>query len=173
MTRAVRRGALLALAVGMSIAIPVARADGDERGEMLQLINNARGVAGRAPLTLDEALSASACAWSDQWEDTGVLSHDPNLSTTAGAAVPGWRKLGENLGVGASVGDLHAALMASPTHQANLLDPQFSKVGICLDDTASGETAVTQRFAGLDDAPVKAKAVVKVTKKVTRKRARR
>jgi uncharacterized protein YkwD len=42
---------------------------------------------------------------------------------------PGWRKLGENIGYGPSIDAVQATYMASPPHRANILDPQFNRIG--------------------------------------------
>ena len=59
----------------------------------------------------------------------------------------------ENVAVAASVAEAHAALMASPSHRANLLDPQVSTggVGVVLKRDARGRwsAVVSQLFAQL------------------------
>ncbi|MGH7358549.1 MAG: CAP domain-containing protein, partial [Candidatus Rokuibacteriota bacterium] len=41
-----------------------------------------------------------------------------------------WRRLGENVGRGPSVDAIHQALVNSPGHYANLVDPGFRLVGV-------------------------------------------
>lgn len=54
------------------------------------------------------------------------LYHNPYLTTQ----VKNWRWVGENVGVGPSVDALHKAFMASPGHRANILDTDYTEVGI-------------------------------------------
>lgn len=44
--------------------------------------------------------------------------------------VAGWVALGENVGRGPTVEELHASFMASPTHRAEVLRPGFTAVGV-------------------------------------------
>ena len=55
----------------------------------------------------------------------GVLSHNAALP----GQVTGWKELGENVGVGGTVDAVHDGFMASPTHQANLIEAGFTRVG--------------------------------------------
>jgi hypothetical protein len=56
------------------------------------------------------------------------------------------RTLGENVAMDPSVDDMHRALMNSPHHRANILDPRFRQVGIGLVFGASGSWFATQDF---------------------------
>jgi uncharacterized protein YkwD len=141
-------------------------ADDDDRTVLFDLMNSTRVSSGLAPFALDEAMSISACAWNDQLTDGGPLAHDPNLAVSGGAYAPGWQKLGENLGVGPSPELIYDALVASPSHLANIVDPTFSKVGICTGYNEDDQLVTTQRFVAFE--PVKAKPA-----KVARSRKRR
>ena len=57
--------------------------------------------------------------------DRCQISH----STLADGAPSTWRKLGENVGTGNNVPEVHTAYMASPGHRANVLDPAFTEIG--------------------------------------------
>ena len=54
------------------------------------------------------------------------LHHNPDLA----AHVSGWSRLGENVGRGGSVSSLHTALMNSEGHRRNILDTDFSEIGV-------------------------------------------
>jgi len=59
--------------------------------------------------------------------ERGTIFHNPNLA----AATSDWLGLGENVGVGASVGSLHEAFMRSPGHRDNILgDYNYVGVGV-------------------------------------------
>jgi uncharacterized protein YkwD len=125
-------------------------ADDDDRTVLFELMNSTRVSAGLTPLILDEAMSTSACAWNDQLIDGGLLAHDPNLAVSGGAHAPGWQKLGENLGVGPSVELIYDALVASPSHLANIVDPSFTKVGVCAGFNEDDQLVTTQRFVAFE-----------------------
>ena len=93
------------------------------------LINGLRASKGLGALQSDARLDAVAQDWANQMAARGSLVHNPNLSKQAPA---GWRKLGENVGVGGTEPTLFAAFVASPGHFANLVDPQFNNVGIAV-----------------------------------------
>ncbi len=38
-------------------------------------------------------------------------------------------QLGENVGMGGSIDQIHVAYMNSPGHRANILDPAFNQIG--------------------------------------------
>jgi hypothetical protein len=61
--------------------------------------------------------------------DSGGIYHSSS-SQLAAAAGSGWTKLGENVGRGPTVSDLHTAFMNSSGHRANILgDYNYAGVG--------------------------------------------
>jgi hypothetical protein len=57
--------------------------------------------------------------------------HNPNLQADVEAVIGNnWSALGENVGCGADVDSLDAALLASPPHYANIVDTRWNYVGI-------------------------------------------
>ncbi len=115
-------------------------------------INALRTSNGLAPLTPDAALAATACTWNDQMIAAGTISHDPNLAAAIAAAAPDWRKGGENVGMGGTVSSLFDAFVASPGHYKNLVDPDFSRVGVCVGRDANNKLFTTHRFLGVKGA---------------------
>jgi hypothetical protein len=123
----------------MSIASAVERA-------MLDLINAERAAVGVAPLKLELRLNDAAETHSDWMLDADVFSHTGAGGSSAGARMSasgfdfsGSWSWGENIawqsergaaGVADDVANLHVALMNSPGHRANLLNPNFDYVGI-------------------------------------------
>jgi hypothetical protein len=108
----------------------------------LQLINEARANAGVKPLTFDgELLDASDAhsAWMDQ---TDTFSHTGVNGSSAGTRMTtagyGWQGWGENIAyvsgplTEATVRQLHANLMNSPGHYANIINGSFEEIGIGL-----------------------------------------
>ena len=124
-------GALAALAVAVTTfavagTTPAqASARTDESG-FTASINAARTKAGRPAYAVSSDLSAVAYRWAASMAAGSNLRHNPNLA----GQISGWRFVGENVGVGSDVGELHQAFMNSPAHRANIMDADFTQVGI-------------------------------------------
>jgi uncharacterized protein YkwD len=102
--------------------------------EMLGYINAARVQANLAPLVLDSKLSDGACLKAEDMAVKGYFSH---TSPTYGSPFEMMTSLGikfgtagENIAKNFSVKGAHDAFMNSPGHKANLLDPEFQKIGL-------------------------------------------
>lgn len=133
--------------------------------EFVTRINAERTSRGLNSLTVDTFLVQTARAHSREMCDLNYFSHH---SPTSGQASPmdryltGMKALGMNspdyLLVGENIfycsifnnvynADYgHRALMDSPGHRANILDPRFTKVGLGIYHNARGEFWVTQMF---------------------------
>ncbi len=70
-------------------------------------------------------LDVKADAWAQGMRNQCRIWH----SRLADGAPPQWRKLGENVGMGGTVPQIHTAYMNSPGHRANILDPRFTEIG--------------------------------------------
>ncbi len=119
----------------------------------LTKINALRASVGLAALSPDPALAATSCTWNDQLIVADALSHDPNLSAAIASVEPNWSKGGENVGMGGTVDSLFDAFVASPGHYKNLVDPDYSRVGICSARSATGKLFTTHRFLGVRSTP--------------------
>ena len=111
---------------------------------LLRLINASRAEAGAGALSFDAELMEAAGGHTSWMLASDAFSHtDEGGSSFAqriGEAGYGYRAAAENIawvgGSGAAVLDaadveqLHAALMASPGHRANLLNPIYTEVGL-------------------------------------------
>jgi uncharacterized protein YkwD len=92
------------------------------------LMNASRANANVPAFTEDPALSARAQARADMMCATRQFSHDGYLSAFNGLGY-GWR--GENLAMGyQDPKAIHAQLMGSPGHRANILKREFGAVGV-------------------------------------------
>ena len=116
--------------------------NGDEK-QMLDLHNQARANNGIPPLCVHPDLTEAARSHSQEMLDTDYFSHDSRNGESVKARLerfgytfaghPYW-KYGENVSWGS--GDLGAAArrfdewLDSPDHRANILDKNFSEVGI-------------------------------------------
>lgn len=109
--------------------------------------NGLRASRGVAALAGHGALDAKAQAWAETLAARGGLVHS---SLTDGMGAVSWRTLGENLASGAESGDwparLHDALVASPTHHANLVDRRFTHMGVGV-ASRNGQVYVVEVFA--------------------------
>ena len=111
---------------------------------LLELINASRAEAGAGALSFDAELSDAAEGHTSWMLATDTFSHTgEGGSSAAGRASDagyGWRATAENIAwVGGSdaavldaadVESLHANLMASPGHRANLLNPAYTEIGL-------------------------------------------
>ena len=130
-----RLGALVVVAVLSLSVTPSAHArpvtpEEQTELEFLAALNAARSDAGLAPLALDILVTPIAREWSAQMAAAATMSHRPDLRDQFERRVTQeWRRIGENVGRGSSVGVLHDAFMASPSHKANVLG-DYNRVGI-------------------------------------------
>jgi uncharacterized protein YkwD len=90
-----------------------------------QLTNATRVSIGAGALRFDAGLQAYARQQAHAMADAGQLFHS-NISNLLGA----WSLVGENVGVGPSVGAINDALIASPGHYRNISDPGFTAMGV-------------------------------------------
>ncbi|HEX6597300.1 MAG TPA: CAP domain-containing protein [Acidimicrobiales bacterium] len=143
-----RRGAVGALVVGLLslVAAPTtASAQSALESTLLTLTNTARAVAGMPAVTLDGTLSSIARDWANSMAAAGGISHNPDVKAQLSAAGVGWRKTGENVGMGPTLTSIHEALLASPGHFRNIVDPDFDRVGLAV--VATGNTLwIVQNF---------------------------
>jgi uncharacterized protein YkwD len=96
-----------------------------DREQVLDLVNQSRAQNGLPALRENFELDVKADNWAQHLRNVCALSH----STLSDGAPPSWRKLGENVGYGGDIGQVHTAYMNSPGHRANILDPGFTQIG--------------------------------------------
>jgi uncharacterized protein YkwD len=96
----------------------------------------------------NDELDALAAKYAQTLVNT-KLAHARDLSE---GITQSWFKLGENLGRGRDVTAIHQALMASPTHRANVLDSGFTEIGIAAVKTEAG-VVIVERFIQIQAAP--------------------
>lgn len=96
-----------------------------DRAAVVGAINHSRAQAGIPGLRENAQLNQKASLWASKMRDECRIWH----SRLADGAPANWRKLGENVGRGGSIGAVHNAYMRSPGHRANILDRSFNQVG--------------------------------------------
>jgi uncharacterized protein YkwD len=130
---------LAALVTGV-IAAPTAGASTVENSFTTKL-NHARTHRGIPALSLRPGLVKVARAQALRMANKNRLYHNPNLTTD----VKNWRVVGENVGYGPDATVVHHAFMHSPEHKANILDRDYTQVGIGA-VTRNGRVWVAQVF---------------------------
>ncbi|MFV0318324.1 MAG: CAP domain-containing protein [Microthrixaceae bacterium] len=88
-------------------------------------VNASRAAAGLPGLRENIQLDVKADRWAQTLRNECRIWH----SRLSDGAPPEWRKLGENVGMGGNVPQIHTAYMNSPGHRANILDPRFDQIG--------------------------------------------
>lgn len=129
--------AVLLTAAGIALA-PAAHAGG---GAIVSMINSARASRGLPALASSGELASVAASWSRQMASTGTLAHNPGLTTQ----VSGYRYVGENVGYGPDEATIHQAFMNSATHRANILDRDYTQIGVAV-VASGGRLWVTEVF---------------------------
>ena len=89
-------------------------------------IGDERAASSLGGLTVAPDLVDVARHHAQEMADQQRLHHNESL----GSDVQGWQKVGENVGVGSSVEEIHQAFMASSSHRDNILDRDFTEVGV-------------------------------------------
>lgn len=118
---------------------------------MFEMVNAERKAAGVKPLVLDQTLVEVARLHSADMFRRGYFSHlTPDGLTPADRALEGavvFRKVGENIAYAPDIRMAHEGLMNSPTHRANILSPEFTRIGIGIQNAGARGIMFTQNFA--------------------------
>lgn len=137
------------LVVAVLGAGPTRAQAADLEAASVSLVAGERRAVGLAPLSVEPDLVAVARRHSATMAAQNRLFHNPALAQE----VAGWVSVGENVGKGARVDAVHAALMASATHRAEILKAVFTDVGVGVVQ-ADGVLWVTQVFRQRASGPV-------------------
>lgn len=125
----------------------------DEEAErrMLELLNEVRREHGLTEFALDRELAELAREHSlDMWERKYFAHENPDgLDPLERAEINDleFEFVGENLALTKSVERAHEGLMLSDGHRRNILDPNFTRVGIGVVDGGIYGKMFTQEFA--------------------------
>lgn len=136
------------------IALPFRMTGADPRpdleAQMLELVNAERHSHGLRPLKADPIMAELARAHSKDMLARGYFAHvnpdGKDLSERMQQARIGYLAAGENLALAPNLRSAHKGLMNSPGHRANILRPQFGRLGIGVLDTGAHGLMVTQDF---------------------------
>jgi len=118
---------------------------------MLELINAERRRAGLTEFALDPEITEIARAHAyDMWQRQYFAHENPDGETPLNRMEEGdvefWFA-GENLALTKTVERAHEGLMNSPGHKRNILDPEFTRIGIGVVDGGRYGKMFTQNFA--------------------------
>jgi uncharacterized protein YkwD len=129
-----------------------AGAQGPSRQEqkLFDLVNKEREKAGVPKLEWDAQLAEAARAHTGLMVENNELSHqfgkEPSLLRRAGATGARFTSVAENVAVAGSVSAVHEALMQSEQHRENILNQDYTALGISIVEE-HGKLWVTQDFA--------------------------
>ena len=127
--------------------------------EVLQLINQERTNRGLSALILSQKLDTAADRHSEDMATQGYFSHTGQDGSNVGtrierAGYTDWRRWGENIAAGQrSAQSVVQAWMNSSGHRANILNADFTHMGLGYLTNSSGTPYWTQVFAAGDPDP--------------------
>jgi len=104
---------------------------------LLQLTNRARAAHNLPPVQWDAQLARAARAHADRVvREHGELLHqysgEPDLTTRGAQTGAHFTTIAENIGSGPDPALIQQTWMSTPTHRANILDPNLNTVGIAV-----------------------------------------
>jgi hypothetical protein len=140
--------------------------DAAAEAQFVTLINALRASKGLGTLSVDGNLTSVARNWSQQMANAGTISHNPNFPNQV---TSDWQTLGENVGQGYSVQSLFDAFVASPHHYENLVEPSYTRIGVGVVVTASGQIFTSHEFMALRSGGGSAPAPTPTTRATTPK----
>jgi uncharacterized protein YkwD len=141
-TRRATKTRLACLAAAVLVAALALGACSPEEDRATELVNAERSAVGLPTLPMNIDLYYKAQAWSSRLANEQRLYHS-NLPD--GIGYP-WMRLGENVGYGYSIEQVHNAFMNSAGHRANILDGGFNRIGIGVTRDGSGRYWIVQEF---------------------------
>jgi uncharacterized protein YkwD len=130
------------LAVLTAVVVMALGACTPEEDRATELVNQSRNSVGLPGLPTNIDLVLKAQAWSRQLANDQRLYHS-NLTDGIGY---NWARLGENVGYGYSIEQVHDAFMNSSGHRANILDSRFNRIGLGVTRSGDGRYWVVQEF---------------------------
>jgi uncharacterized protein YkwD/uncharacterized membrane protein required for colicin V production len=137
--------------VPLKFAAADAPVDEESEARLLRLLNDERLQAGLRPLVVDPLLVQAARDHSRDMLARGYFAHsDEDGKSPADrvrAAGVRYAIVGENLALAPTVELAHHGLMESPGHRANILSPQYGRVGVGVADAGLHGKMFTQDFA--------------------------
>lgn len=136
--------------VSLPFTVENSRPRPDLEKQMLDLVNKERVANGLNPLAADPELTEVARRHSADMFVRGYFAHDTPeglspFDRMRQANVP-FTTAGENLALAPTIPVAHNGLMNSPGHRANILRPEFGRVGIGVMDGGMRGLMISQEF---------------------------
>lgn len=144
--------AFLCLALASSamvFATPAAQAPDSttaerQEWELFALVNTERTTRGLQPLMMQTDIRDYARYHAKDMRDQGRLWHD--MTEFAPWLPVGHQTYGENVAYHTSITNAHTALMASQGHRQNILNPEYTHIGVGVAAKAGGTLYISQNF---------------------------
>jgi uncharacterized protein YkwD len=121
-------------------------------GSVAAMIDAARASEGLSGLARDDRLDRLALRHAEAMRELGRIAHDTGDGTPAERVAAGGVSatlVGENVAHARTPALAHRSLWASPSHRANLLEPNYDSVGIGVAEGKDGSLWVSELFAKL------------------------
>ena len=136
--------------VTLPFKVATTRPRPDLEQKMLDMVNEERAAAGLRPVVADPELTEVARRHSADMFARGYFAHDTPEGRTPfdrmRDANVTFLTAGENLALAPTLPVAHNGLMNSPGHRANILRPQFGRLGIGIMDGGMRGLMVSQEF---------------------------
>ena len=136
--------------VTLPFKVATTRPRPDLEQKMLEMVNQERAAAGLRPVVADPELTEVARRHSADMFARGYFAHDTPEGRTPfdpmRDANVTFLTAGENLALAPTLPVAHNGLMNSPGHRANILRPQFGRLGIGIMDGGMRGLMVSQEF---------------------------
>lgn len=136
--------------VALDFTIPNATIDTQAEDVMLSMVNQERKKQGLSPLVKDTKLQELARSHSLDMLARGYFSHNTPEGKTPfdrmNDAGVSYQYAGENLALSANVYTAMQGLMQSPGHRANILSPNYKKIGIGVGSAGGYGEMFSQEF---------------------------
>jgi uncharacterized protein YkwD len=116
---------------------------GSEASQLVSLVNRYRTSHGLGALTVASDGTAKAQQHSNDMAAQGRIFHSSSLSSGISG---GWSELAENVGTGQSISQIESMFEASSPHRANLLNGDFTQIGVGVTRGGDGNLYVTEFF---------------------------
>ena len=134
---------LLALVAAGLLVLALTSCMSTEESSVFLRINDLRAQNHLPPLLPDGELIAKAQTHSQDMATQSQLFHSTLRDSVTGSP----RKMGENVAYAGSIEQAFQALLNSPPHFANMVDPAFNRVGVGIVTGSDGRVWVTMDFA--------------------------
>ena len=123
--------AVLVLVMAMLAPTPAGATASDE-ASFIARVNQTRAAKGLPALQADSQLRNLARGWSTSMQNgvCGSGNFICHASPISAGVTHDWAKLGENVGTGPDIASVMDAFIASPGHYANIVDPEFTHIGV-------------------------------------------